>query len=71
MINRLLLQHEQINHSLVFAAIPIALQKFPIFIQQIITYSISQAPEVQFWRSLLKPPALVEGNWKSPFLRGI
>lgn len=38
MRNRLVHQDEEINHRLVFAAIPIALHKFPIFIQQIITY---------------------------------
>ena len=38
MRNRLVHQYEEINHRLVFTAIPIALQKFPIFIQQIVTY---------------------------------
>ncbi|MGK7921434.1 MAG: DUF86 domain-containing protein [Trichodesmium sp.] len=38
MRNRLVHQYQKINHHLVFAAIPIILEKFPIFIRQIITY---------------------------------
>jgi len=38
MRNRLVHQYDEINHQLVFEAIPIALEQYPLYIRQIISF---------------------------------
>jgi uncharacterized protein YutE (UPF0331/DUF86 family) len=42
MRNRLVHQYEEIDHEIVFKSISIALQQFPLYIQQITTYLETQ-----------------------------